>query len=242
LGQAETIDGQEVLRDKLVPLLVAGKKFSCHVLHRLVEREPDQLCCCWRVEPRVSFQPMDAPGRVPTAINCHSCSQVVDLTGLEGFTEAECPYCHSLLVVPVEFGNFLLLHAQGVGGMGTVYRAMDMALHRYVALKVLKPGLAANPEFIESFSREARAAASVTHINVAQVYTFGEQEGHYFIAMELLEKGSLDDRIVRRRQLPEAEVLDIGVQIAAPRCQTGQHSVRCGRGAESRGLWLGPGP
>jgi hypothetical protein len=99
--------------------------------------------------------------------------------------------------------------------MGTVYRAMDMALHRYVALKVLKPGLAANPEFIESFSREARAAASVTHINVAQVYTFGEQEGHYFIAMELLEKGSLDDRIVRRRQLPEAEVLDIGVQIAA---------------------------
>jgi hypothetical protein len=158
---------------------------------------------------------MDAPGRVPTAINCHKCSQVVDLEGLGAFSEAECPYCHAPLVVPVEFGNFLLLHEQGAGGMGTVYRALDMALHRHVALKILKPSLAVDPKFIESFSREARAAAAVTHINCAQVYTFGEQNGHYFIAMELLEKGSLDDRIIDQGKLPEAAVLDIGAQIAA---------------------------
>lgn len=158
---------------------------------------------------------MDAPGIVPSAINCHSCSAVIDLTGQTAFTHVECPQCNAVSVVPVQFGNFLLLNLLGIGGMGTVYKAIDLSLNRYLALKILRKKLAANPEFTENFSHEAQAAASVNHPNLAQVYSFGEQDGQYYLAMELLERGSLDDRMARLGNLPEKDVLDIGVQIAS---------------------------
>jgi len=158
---------------------------------------------------------MEAPGSVARTIRCHACQQVVDLSECEAFTQVQCPYCQAVLVVPVEFGNFLLLSVQGAGGMGTVYRAMDLALGRLVALKVLKTKLAADPELIANFSREARAAAAVNHPNVAQIYSFGEQQNHYYIAMELLEQGSLDDRITQQTKLDEESVLNLGLQTAA---------------------------
>src|SRR2546426_6428888 len=158
---------------------------------------------------------MAAPGTVPASINCHSCGAVLDLSGQEGFTHVECPQCGALSVVPLQFGNFLLLNTLGIGGVGTVYKAIDLSLNRYLALKILRPKLAANPQFTDNFSREARAAASVSHPNVAQVYSFGEQEGQYYLAMELLERGSLDDRMAHIGKLSEPEVLDIGVQIAS---------------------------
>lgn len=158
---------------------------------------------------------METPGTVPDSINCHACGAVIDLTGQTGFTHIECTRCEALSVVPLKFGNFLLLNPLGIGGVGTVYKAIDLSLNRYLALKILRKKLASNPEFIETFSREARAAAAVNHSNVAQVYSFGEHEGQYYLAMELLERGSLDDRILRQGKLPEADVLQIGAQIAA---------------------------
>ncbi|MCS7048753.1 MAG: serine/threonine protein kinase, partial [Verrucomicrobiae bacterium] len=115
----------------------------------------------------------------------------------------------------MQFGNFLLLNPLGVGGLGTVYKAVDLALGRSLALKILRKKFATQPEFIESFFREARAAAAVTHPNIAQVYSFGEHDGQYYLAMELLERGSLDDRISTLGKLPEKDVLEIGRQIAA---------------------------
>ena len=158
---------------------------------------------------------MDAPGGVPASINCHACGAIIDLGGREGFTHVECPQCAALSVVPVQFGDFLLLNTLGIGGMGTVYKAIDLSLNRYLALKILQKKLAANPQFVDNFSHEARAAASVSHPNVAQVYSFGEREGQYYLAMELLERGSLDDRVAHLGKLTENEVLDIGVQIAS---------------------------
>src|ERR1043166_8741471 len=158
---------------------------------------------------------MDAPGTVPASINCPSCGAVIDLSGQDGFTHIECPQCAALSVVPLQFGKFLLLNTLGIGGVGTVYKAIDLSLNRYLALKILRPKLAANPQFTGNFSREARAAASVSHPNVAQIYSFGEQEGQYYLAMELLERGSLDDRMSHLGKLPEKEVLEIGVEIAS---------------------------
>ena len=158
---------------------------------------------------------MDVPGKVPESINCHACNAVIDLTGQQAFNHVDCPQCGALSVVPLQFGNFLLLNPLGVGGMGTVYKAIDLSLSRYLALKILRKKLASRPEFIESFSREARAAAAVNHPNIAQVYSFGEFEGQYYLAMELLERGSLDDRLSTLGKLPEKDVLDIGRQIAA---------------------------
>lgn len=157
---------------------------------------------------------MDAPGQVPDSINCHACGALLDLTGQIGFTHVECNRCDALSVVPLQFGDFLLLSPIGSGSIGTVYKAIDLPLNRYLALKILPRKLSANPEFVNNFSREARAAA-VNHHNVAQVYVFGEHNGQYYIAMELLDHGSLDDRITQLGKLPETDVLSIGAQIAS---------------------------
>ncbi len=168
---------------------------------------------------------MDVKGTVPEVINCHACGTVIDLAGQTAFTHVDCPHCGAISVVPVQFGNFLLLNPLGIGGMGTVYKAVDLSLNRYLALKILRPKLASHPEFIENFAREARAAAAVNHPNIAQVYSFGEHEGQYYLAMELLERGSLDDRMTTLGKLPEKDILEIGYQVASGL-----------RAAEQRGL------
>ncbi|HUI07217.1 MAG TPA: serine/threonine-protein kinase [Verrucomicrobiae bacterium] len=150
---------------------------------------------------------------MPDSINCHACGALLDLAGHAGFTHIECR-CGALSVVPLQFGDFLLLSPIGSGAVGTVYKAIDLLLNRYLALKVLPKKLSADPEVVNNFSREARAAA-VNHPNVALVYSFGEHDGQYYLAMELLERGSLDDRITKLGKLPEADVLSIGIQIAS---------------------------
>ncbi len=135
--------------------------------------------------------------------------------GRMGFSHVACPHCEAISVVPVQFGHFLLLTALGIGGMGTVYRAFDLSLNRYLALKILRKQLSDDTEFIASFSTEARAAASINHPNVTQVYSFGEEQGEYYLAMELLDRGSLDERITRQGRIPEREVLKIGEHMAA---------------------------
>ena len=158
---------------------------------------------------------MDTPGIVPESINCHACNAPIDPTGQAAFTQVECPRCGALSVVPLQFGNLLLLNVLGLGGMGTVYKAIDLQLNRYVAVKILRPKFAGNQQFIEAFAREARAAAAINHPNVAQVYSFADHGGQYYLTMELLERGSLDDRITKLGKMPEADVLAVGAGIAA---------------------------
>ncbi|MGA2605666.1 MAG: serine/threonine-protein kinase [Verrucomicrobiia bacterium] len=168
---------------------------------------------------------MDAPGTVPDSINCHSCGAILDLTGQIGFTHVECKHCGAPSVVPLKFGDFLLLNVIGTGGTGTVYKAIDVPLNRYLALKVLRSNLASDPEFVARFSGEARATATVNHPNVAQVYSFGEIDHWYYMAMELCDQGSLDDRITKLGRLPDLEVLTIGLQIASALRIAWQHGV-----------------
>jgi hypothetical protein len=74
-----------------------------------------------------------------------------------------------------------------IGGMGTVYRALDERLHRRVAVKVLKDHLAHDERFVERFRREARAVASLTHPNIASLYDYGQDGDHHYIVMELVD-------------------------------------------------------
>ncbi len=158
---------------------------------------------------------MDAPGKVPDSINCHSCGAILDLTGKTGFTHVECAHCGAPSVVPIQFGDYLLLNVIGIGGKGTVYKAIDVPLNRYLALKTLRKKLSKDPALIAGFSQEARAAASVNHPHVAQVYSFGDLDNQYYMAMELCDRGTLDDRITKLGRIPEPEVLCIGQQIAS---------------------------
>ncbi len=124
-----------------------------------------------------------------------------------------CPHCG--YVLPGQIGHFKLNQIIGTGGMGAVYRGLDTSLERQVAVKVMREEFARNPQFVESFLREARAAASLNHPNVAQIYSFGEQNSRYYLVMELLPNGSLDDRIEKEHRLPELDVLDVGIQVAS---------------------------
>ncbi len=109
--------------------------------------------------------------------------------------------------------HFRILSKLGEGGMGVVYRAEDERLRRPVALKVLPADLVADEERRLRFLREARAAAAVSHPNIAGIYETGEADGVVFIAMELVEGKTLR-ALLGDRPLPVKDALRIAVEIA----------------------------
>jgi serine/threonine protein kinase/Tol biopolymer transport system component len=117
---------------------------------------------------------------------------------------------------PVPIGmtlqRFRILEKLGGGGMGVIYKAEDTRLFRTVALKFLPRQLARDPASLERFEREARAASALSHPNICTVYDVSDVQGQPFIAMELLEGRTLDQRI-GGRPLPLEECLTIGLQI-----------------------------
>src|SRR5215469_1587207 len=112
-------------------------------------------------------------------------------------------------------GRYQLVREIARGGMATVWQARDSLLDRYVAVKVLHPHFADDREFLERFSREARAAARLTHPNIVPIYDVGhDQEARTpFLVMELVVGGDLKDRIERAAPLPEAEIRSIGATL-----------------------------
>ncbi|MBK9383437.1 MAG: protein kinase [Planctomycetes bacterium] len=110
-------------------------------------------------------------------------------------------------LVGKEIGGYRLIALLGRGGMGTVYRALQMRLDREVALKLLSPELCAEPGFVEQFQREARAAGQLNHPNIVQVYDVGQEGPHHFYSMELIPHGSLETRLKRDGKLPWRDAL-----------------------------------
>jgi hypothetical protein len=111
--------------------------------------------------------------------------------------------------------HFELLEAIGVGGMAAVLRARDTQLDRVVALKILPPEMAAEPENVRRFHQEARAAAKLDHENIARVFFCGEDQRLHFIAFEFVEGENLRTIVERRGRLPVAEAIHYLVQLAA---------------------------
>lgn len=110
-------------------------------------------------------------------------------------------------------GRYEVISRVGGGGMAVVYKARDVLLNRHVAIKVLNESLANDSEFIRRFSREAQAAASLSHPNVVSVYDVG-QEGHtHYIVMEYIEGPTLKEYIEQYSPLTAEEVVSIASQI-----------------------------
>ncbi|HSN02571.1 MAG TPA: Stk1 family PASTA domain-containing Ser/Thr kinase [Acidimicrobiales bacterium] len=111
--------------------------------------------------------------------------------------------------------RYQVTHLIARGGMATVYRAQDLLLNRAVALKILYPELSADAAFVERFRREAQAAANLSHPNIVPVFDWGEDDGTYFIVMELIEGTSLADVLRGSRTLTAARSAQIVAPVAA---------------------------
>jgi serine/threonine protein kinase len=116
-------------------------------------------------------------------------------------------------IVGRNISHYSVLEKLG-GGMGVVYKAKDMRLGRSVALKFLPDDISQDPQAIERFRRESRAASSLNRPNICTIHDNGEFEGRPFIAMELLEAQTLKHSIAGKTS-EIAKLLEVGIQIAS---------------------------
>src|SRR5215471_10029026 len=100
-------------------------------------------------------------------------------------------------------GAYRLVERIGRGGMATVYRAYHPGLDRYVAIKVMPEFFADDPVYRERFQQEARSVARLKHPNILEVFDFGYEDGVAYLVLELVEGGTLEDRLGRPMELRE---------------------------------------
>ncbi len=172
----------------------------------------DDLMETSSVSEEVAIDAGATTGRVIEA--CPLCKTLMDVTEQPPLSQVRCPCCGQHLRAHRQFNNYRLLELLGEGGMGSVYKAVDLNLNREVALKILKKECSANAEERAELEEEARIIASINHPHVVKVFSFGEDQGQFYLAMELAEKGSLDDLMTVQQRLSEAQVLKVGIQIA----------------------------
>ena len=148
--------------------------------------------------PSAGEQEQEKQMSEPVKIVCHNCGQKLDVTSCEPFSLVACPHCQTSLIVPRWFDSYLLEEIVGEGGMATVYRALDPALDREVAVKILRVTEKTDENFQELFLGEARTAASVNHQSVIAVYACSSAEGSPYIVMEYMGGGSLEKLLEKK--------------------------------------------
>lgn len=181
-----------------------------NVLHGLLEADPVD-------RDRLAVEACEGDGELLREVR----SMLRAMSGADGFLEPvgksqALPALGSMIaqLEPGErVGTYQIGRQIGEGGMGVVYAAQDLELHRAAALKFLDHPITQGSEVVERFRREARVASSMNHPNVCTVYGAGEHRNRPYIAMELLDGESVKDRIARGA-MPEKDLLDCAIALA----------------------------
>lgn len=118
-------------------------------------------------------------------------------------------------LIGTTLGGHRILSSLGQGGMARVYRAYQENLDREVAVKVLPPWFAADRNFVERFNLEAKLVARLSHPNIVTVHDANEQQGHLYIVMQLVDGGTLKQRLEQGKTIAAQEVISIFTQIAS---------------------------
>ena len=150
----------------------------------------------------------------PEVETCRSCGALIDVSEVDPFALVNCSGCGAKMRVRAEFATFEIQGVLGEGGQGMVYRALDKKLHRHVAIKLMKREFCADPTFVKRFESEARLTAGLNHPNIVKVFSFGEHRGLVYLAMEIVDSGSLDALMTETKKVPEDRALEVGIQIA----------------------------
>lgn len=164
-----------------------------------------------------------APGSAPETAAAPPASHVIralfpagdELSAEERFTAAN----GTLL------GHFSIVERIRTGGMGAVFKALDMRLNRIVALKVLPPTASRDQASVQRFRKEAQAAAQLNHENIARVFYIGEDHGLHFIAFEFVHGSNLRDEIAAQGQLRLEDALNYTLQLASALVHTSAQGV-----------------
>lgn len=122
------------------------------------------------------------------------------------------PASDSFVRIRPNYGMYRVENLIGSGGMGFVFKAYEESLDRFVAIKILSRKLSHSPEFVQRFRHEAKILASVNHPGIAFIYSFGEEEGDHYFAMQWCSGGSLADLVRRKGRLELLPALDIVLQ------------------------------
>ncbi len=133
---------------------------------------------------------------------------------MEPFSKVNCPGCGAQLRVERVFETYEVVEPLGTGGMGSVFKARDTRLNRFVALKLLRKEFAGDESFTAKLQEEARITASIQHPHVVEVFSVGTDHGQFYVVMELVDGGSLDDRIEDEKRITEMRMLEVGLQVA----------------------------
>jgi len=150
----------------------------------------------------------------PVYNTCPACGEVMDVSDLEPHSRTSCPYCEEPMRVRSNFDQFSIIEELGQGGMSRVFLAEDSELGRRVALKILNRECSRDANLIAQFEKEALITASISHPNVVKLYTIGQDQGRFYLAMELVSGGSLEANLFDGNTISEEDALRIASQIA----------------------------